>query len=85
MSNFGLALTGLDFARARTVRKDQMSWSLDLFQDGEPEAVKSDDGFLQSRAGRPNLDPDTLLLHMRDMAQRLEAASHATEKALMMQ
>src|SRR5439155_26852337 len=31
------------------------------------------DGFMQSRAGRPNVGPDALLLHMPEMAQRLEA------------
>ena len=31
------------------------------------------DAFMQSRAGRPNIGPYSLLLHMPDMAQRLEA------------
>jgi 4-carboxymuconolactone decarboxylase len=31
------------------------------------------DAFMQSRAGRPNVGPYTLLLHMPEMAQRLEA------------
>ncbi|PYN73459.1 MAG: hypothetical protein DMD97_20240 [Candidatus Rokuibacteriota bacterium] len=31
------------------------------------------DGFMQSRAGRPNIGPYSLLLHMPEMAQRLEA------------
>jgi hypothetical protein len=39
---------------------------------------------MQSRAGRPNIGPYTLLLHKPEMAQRLEAAAHATEKALTM-
>ena len=39
---------------------------------------------MQSRAGRPNIGPYTLLLHMPETAQRLEAAAHATEKALTM-
>jgi hypothetical protein len=39
---------------------------------------------MQSRTGRPNIGPYTLLLHLSEMAQRLEAPAHATEKALMM-
>jgi hypothetical protein len=40
---------------------------------------------MQSRAGRPNIGQYTLLLHMPEMAQRVEApAAHATEKALTM-
>ncbi len=31
------------------------------------------DAFMASRAGRPNIGPYTLLLHMPEMAQRLEA------------
>ena len=31
------------------------------------------DAFMQSRAGRPNVGPYSLLLHMPEMAQRLEA------------
>ena len=31
------------------------------------------DAFMQSRAGRPNIGPYTLLLHMPEMAQKLEA------------
>jgi 4-carboxymuconolactone decarboxylase len=31
------------------------------------------DAFMQSRAGRPNIGPYSLLLHMPEMAQRLEA------------
>jgi 4-carboxymuconolactone decarboxylase len=31
------------------------------------------DAFMQSRAGRPNVGPYTLLLHMPEMAQKLEA------------
>jgi 4-carboxymuconolactone decarboxylase len=31
------------------------------------------DVFMQSRANRPNIGPYTLLLHMPEMAQRLEA------------
>jgi len=31
------------------------------------------DAFMQSRQGRPNVGPYTLLLHMPEMAQRLEA------------
>ena len=31
------------------------------------------DAFMQARAGRPNIGPYTLLLHMPEMAQRLEA------------
>ena len=31
------------------------------------------DAFMQARAGRPNVGPYTLLLHMPEMAQRLEA------------
>ena len=31
------------------------------------------DAFMQSRAGRPNIGPYTLLLHMPELAQRLEA------------
>src|SRR5207247_1146189 len=31
------------------------------------------DAFMASRAGRPNIGPYSLLLHMPDMAQRLEA------------
>ena len=31
------------------------------------------DAFMQARAGRPNVGPYTLLLHMPEMAQKLEA------------
>ena len=31
------------------------------------------DAFMASRAGRPNIGPYSLLLHMPEMAQRLEA------------
>ena len=31
------------------------------------------DAFMQSRAGRPNIGPYSLLLHMPEMAQKLEA------------
>jgi hypothetical protein len=39
---------------------------------------------MQSRAGQTNIGPYTLLLHTPEMAQRLQAPAHATEKALTM-
>ena len=42
----------------------------DLVADPDKPAY---DAFMASRAGRPNVGPYTLLLHMPEMAQRLEA------------
>ena len=40
------------------------------------------DAFMQARAGRPNVGPYTLLLHMPEMAQRLEALrTHLRDEA----
>ena len=44
--------------------------SRDQIVDKEKPAF---DAFMQSRAGRPNIGPYSLLLHMPEMAQRLEA------------
>jgi len=44
------------------------------------------DAFMQSRAGRPNVGPYTLLLHMPEMAQRLEALrTHLRDEASLSQ
>ena len=50
-------------ARIPLVTRDQVA-------DTEQPAY---DAFMQSRAGRPNVGPYSLLLHMPEMAQRLEA------------
>ena len=50
-------------ARIPLVTRDQVA-------DKEQPAY---DAFMQSRAGRPNVGPYSLLLHMPEMAQRLEA------------
>ena len=50
-------------ARIPLVTRDQVA-------DKEKPAY---DAFMQSRAGRPNVGPYSLLLHMPEMAQRLEA------------
>src|SRR6267378_7536986 len=43
-------------------------------RDALPDSDKGAyDEFMQSRSGRPNIGPYTLLLHMPEMAQRLEA------------
>jgi hypothetical protein len=39
---------------------------------------------MQSRASQPNIGLYTLLLHMPEMAQRLEAPTQAMEKTLTM-
>jgi 4-carboxymuconolactone decarboxylase len=44
------------------------------------------DAFMQSRANRPNIGPYTLLLHMPEMAQRLEALrTHLRDEASLSQ
>jgi len=44
------------------------------------------DAFMASRAGRPNIGPYSLLLHMPDMAQRLEALrTHLRDEASLSQ
>ena len=44
------------------------------------------DAFMQSRAGRPNVGPYSLLLHMPEMAQRLEALrTHLRDEASLSQ
>ena len=50
-------------ARIPLVTRDQVA-------DNDKPAY---DAFMQSRAGRPNVGPYTLLLHMPEMAQKLEA------------
>ena len=50
-------------ARIPLVTRDQVT-------DNEKPAY---DAFMASRAGRPNIGPYTLLLHMPEMAQKLEA------------
>ena len=50
-------------ARIPLVTRDQVA-------DKEKPAY---DAFMQARAGRPNVGPYTLLLHMPEMAQKLEA------------
>ena len=42
----------------------------DAIPEGEREAY---DAFMQSRSGRPNVGPYSLILHMPELAQRLEA------------
>jgi 4-carboxymuconolactone decarboxylase len=44
------------------------------------------DAFMQSRAGRPNIGPYSLLLHMPEMAQKLEALrTHLRDEASLSQ
>ena len=50
-------------ARIPLVTREQVS----------PSEQPAYDAFMASRAGRPNISPYTLLLHMPEMAQRLEA------------
>ena len=50
-------------ARIPLVTREQVS----------PNEQPAYDAFMASRAGRPNIGPYTLLLHMPEMAQRLEA------------
>src|SRR5262245_56012177 len=50
-------------ARIPLVTRDQIA----------PQETAAYDAFMQSRAGRPNIGPYSLLLHMPEMAQRLEA------------
>ena len=50
-------------ARIPLVTREQVS----------PNEQAAYDAFMASRAGRPNIGPYTLLLHMPEMAQRLEA------------
>jgi 4-carboxymuconolactone decarboxylase len=50
-------------ARIQLVTRDQIA-------DHDKPAY---DAFMQARAGRPNVGPYTLLLHMPEMAQKLEA------------
>jgi len=50
-------------ARIPLVTRDQVA----------PKEQPAYDAFMASRAGRPNVGPYTLLLHMPEMAQRLEA------------
>jgi len=50
-------------ARIPLVTREQVS----------PSEQPAYDAFMASRAGRPNIGPYTLLLHMPEMAQRLEA------------
>ena len=50
-------------ARLPLVTREQVS----------PNEQPAYDAFMASRAGRPNIGPYTLLLHMPEMAQRLEA------------
>src|SRR5207247_1448166 len=55
--------TGGSMARIPLVTREQIA-------DEEKPAY---DAFMASRVGRPNVGPYTLLLHMPEMAQRLEA------------
>jgi 4-carboxymuconolactone decarboxylase len=50
-------------ARIPLVTRDQVA----------PDEQAAYDAFMQARQGRPNVGPYTLLLHMPDMAQKLEA------------
>src|SRR3989442_15877426 len=59
-------------ARIPLVTRDQIV-------DGEKPAY---DAFMLSRANRPNIGPYSLLLHMPEMAQRLEALrTHLRDEA----
>jgi 4-carboxymuconolactone decarboxylase len=59
-------------ARIALVTRDQIA-------ENEKPAY---DAFMASRAGRPNIGPYTLLLHMPEMAQRLEALrTHIRDEA----
>src|ERR1043166_3794989 len=54
---------GGSMARIPLVTRDQVA----------EKELPAYDAFMQSRAGRPNVGPYSLLLHMPEMAQRLEA------------